>query len=164
MRQAIRFAGENLIKILDEAPPEKLKKLRTLWENRISAVRDNALEHKKELASFGWWFVSGKFDDNWSIVQLKKVLSLIGNIEPDDMVINCFEGMMGKMPLDVLECLILIVKGDAEGWRISYWKERLKGLISSAINMDKEVRQKAIELLNILGAKGFLEFRELLPD
>jgi hypothetical protein len=64
-----------------------------------------------------------------------------------------------------LDCLVLIVKGDVEGWRISYWKDRLKGIIKVALSIsDEVVRQKAIELLNILGAKEFIEFRELLPD
>jgi hypothetical protein len=163
--EAIRYAGENLNKLnLDEIPQEKLKTLQHFWETRIMMIQDNPQQHQKELAAFGWWFISRIFEDSWSITQLKEVLGLIRSIEPDDMIVNVFEDMVSKKPTDILECLILMVKGDAEGWRVSYWKDRLKKIISTALEIsEEEVKQKAIDLLNILGARGFLEFRDLLP-
>lgn len=73
--------------------------------------------------------------------------------------------MVSKMSLDILDCLVLMVKGDTDGWKSSYWEDRLKKIIKTTLDIPhEEVKQKTIELLNILGARGFLEYRKLLPD
>ena len=162
--EAIRYAGENLSKLLpDDFSQENLNQLQILWEKRIELTQDDLQKHKREIVSYGWWFVSRKFDENWSVNQLKNVLNKIGYIEPDNMIVNIFENMVTKMPLDILDCLIMMVKGDTEGWRAGYWKERLEKIIYAIKgNSDNKIREKAKELLNILGSKGLLEFRNFI--
>ena len=69
-------------------PPEILQRFRFLWEKRLSVAISSPDLYSEELAAFGSWFASGKFDDNWSLEQLKTVLNLVDKAEPDHLVIE----------------------------------------------------------------------------
>ena len=104
----------------------------------MSAVRTSTPAAAEELVYFGWWFVSGTLDDSWSISQLKETLRLAGRVEPDHMVMKHLADIANARPLDVVECLRMIVEGDKEGWRIHGWMDQARLLLSTAINGSDE--------------------------
>jgi hypothetical protein len=56
-----------------------------------------------------------------------------------------------------------MVKGDKEGWLLLGKEDTAREIISAAINSDNlEAQNAAVELINFLGARGYLKFRDLL--
>ena len=49
------------------------------------------------------------------------------------------------------------------GWHIYHWREQARLLLSTVINGNNpEAKQTAIDIINRLGARGFLEFMDLI--
>jgi hypothetical protein len=154
---ALSYTGQ-VIYSEPNVAPEVLERLKTLWMWRAKA--DASLP---ELETFGWWFASKKFDDNWSIDQLKSVLSVTNEIEVSGLAIEHLAALVEEMPMEVLECLKLLV-GTKEEWKISTWEKNTRPILSATIQSeDREIRSMAETLVNLLGARGYWQFRDLLP-
>ncbi len=55
-------------------------------------------------------------------------------------------------------------EGDKEGWGILGWREHVRTILTTAIqSSDLEARQADVDLVYRLGARGYFEFRDLLP-
>jgi hypothetical protein len=65
-------------------------------------------------------------------------------------------------PAEVLECVRLMVEGAEEGWKIVGWRDEIRQIVSIALGSGEIARNAATVLVNILAAKGHLEFRDLL--
>jgi hypothetical protein len=116
-----------------------------------------------ELIPFGWWFASAKFEDTWTMAQLKEVLKLAGKAELDDMVVERLAELAYRMPLPAVECLSLIIEGDKDGWGILGWRDHARTILVTTLqSVDHEARAAAVDLVHRLGARGHLEFRDLL--
>jgi hypothetical protein len=162
-RHSFAFIGRSLCGPKKPIPPTIIGKLKTLWERRLAIVRSGPPETTEELIDFGWWFASGSFEDSWSIPQLKETLRLAGQAEPDHMVMERLTKVAGKLPLDAVECLGMIVEGDKEGWRIHGWIDEARNLLITALkSSDDRAKQAATDLIHRMGARGHLQFRDLL--
>ncbi len=153
--------------------PEVLGRLKALWERRLAAAQadPSPTSHAAELAAFGWWFASAKFDDTWALDQLTQVLNLRpSEIVPrmrgvDHLVAERLARLVENNPRQVVRCLRLMVEGDVEGWRIRSWREHVRTILDTARqNPDMETRQAAVDLVHRLGARGYFEFRDLLQE
>jgi len=163
-KSALNFIGRSLERTQDKVPQEILVRLRTLWEARVTAVRGaEARTEAAELAAFGSWFRSGKFDDNWAIDQLQVALSLAGQVEHDFMVVERLAELADEMPLEVVHCLRLIVESQTAPWGVLGFRDEARGILLSALGSDNgDARDAATDLVHRLGALGHLEFRDLL--
>lgn len=162
---ALDFLGRSLDELPEESSEEVLPHLRDLLEWRIAAAGDETVPGSvsKELEAFGSWFISGKFDDTWAIARLEEVLKLSGAIEPDWQVVERLAALSPELPAAAVECLGLMIDGDRQGWHIGMWKEGIRSILSAAIqSTDRAAREASRALINRLGARGFLEFRDLL--
>jgi len=162
---AIEFIGRILCDMKDIVPVENLDRLKALWSWRLDSARTATptYEFTMELGGFGWWLISGKFDDSWTIAQFKEALLLGAQIEPAHKIVEHLATLVDSKPTTVVECLELLIEGDEEGWHVYVWRQHIKKIISSALRTtDKNVKRNATELLNRLGARGFLDFRELI--
>jgi hypothetical protein len=163
---AIDFAGQQLGGIKDEPEPGPIERMKALWQRRLDWVRSPAApaDAPSELVGFGWWFASGKLDDEWALTQLQGVLQIASRIEPDHMVVRRLAEMVEEYPLPVVRCLAAVVAADQEGWSIHGWMQDARGIITAAVNSsDTEAREAAIDLIHRLGARGHWDFRDLLP-
>ena len=163
---AIEFIGRSLNNTEDAVEAEVLERLRSLWVTRFDAARraPNRGAHIGELSAFGWWFVSAKLDDSWTVDQLIAVLSLTRKIDADWIVLERLALLAEAMPNEVVQCISLMIGGNLQGWEIHGWRDELRAILSTVIrSADTIAQQSAVEAVNRLGAKGFLEFRELLP-
>lgn len=144
-----------------EVSAETIDRIKALWEWRVQEAGGIL---SKEFEGFGWWFASGKFDDAWAMEQLAVALKLAGKVEPDDMVVERLETLVTDMPKRAVECLRMIVDGDIERWAIHGWMDRARTILEKAIQgQTPEAREAAVDLVHRLGARGYLEFRDLLP-
>jgi hypothetical protein len=146
--------------------PELIDRLRSLWAKRLEVVRARASSKADavELVPYGWWFISGRFDDAWAIDQLTAALELAGETTPDHRVVERLSGLASALPRQVLECLRLLVEGDKRGWGIQVWEPHVRTVLTAAIqSADAGSRQAAIDFIPVLAARGHLAFRDLLP-
>ncbi|WMW22750.1 hypothetical protein RE476_02710 [Methanolobus mangrovi] len=165
--QAIEFIGRNLYNSKESIDSEILKRLKKLWETRINAIRATKKDNiNTELVSFGWWFVSAKFDDDWAISQLEDLIELTnGKIDPDHLVIERLAELSKTMPLFTVKCLAQIFESDKNKWRIHSFVDHMRIIIGTALKSTDDVAYKtAAEFVDRLLASGYLDFRDLLTE
>ena len=162
---ALHFVGRALWQTEDPVPEQIVDRLRALWESRLGAVRSGTApaEENVRLSAFGLWFVSGKFGDEWAIEQLEEALTLAGSVELDHLVVEQLAQVAESMPARAVRCLTLMVEGDKKGWLLSGWLEHARTILSAALkSTEKAAQERATELVHRLGARGYLQFRDLL--
>jgi hypothetical protein len=162
---AFSVEGRRFYQAQETVPSEILDRFKTLWERRIAVaqIATPSTPHTAELAAFGWWFASAKFDAAWAMSQLAEVLRLVDKVDADRQVVERLAVLAADMPQQAVECLRLIVEGDKEGLRILSWRQHAWTILATARNSDNaETREAATTLVHRLGARGYLEFRDLL--
>lgn len=164
---ALEFAGRSLYSAPEQGwdvPSETIERLRNLWLQRVAVARHAVPgSHTKELAAFGWWFASGRFDTRWSLAQLHQALELSVAVDVDHFVVEQLGRLAPVEPKICVDCLRLIVRGDQEGWRAYSWREHAEAVLRTAVSSeDPEARELAKNLINYLGAQGRLDFGHLL--
>jgi len=174
----IEFIGSSLKYTDDEISENILERLRELWENRLKTVQELEQPDKqfKQVVAFGWWFISGKFNDTWALEQLKKALDIAKWVEPHRRVIAQLAEFVSSpamrdpenrdTPKLVIECLSIIIKGVQEyrkEWAVRAEKDNIRKILTFLLNNDEpELREAAESLVHELGALGYYDFRDLL--
>ncbi len=161
--EALAFVGRSLDNTKGVVPPAILERLRKLWEARLEYCRgETPASHVKEVGAFGWWFASAKFDTDWALEQLQAALELSeGRIEPDFRVVERLAEIAGQYPQRAVNCLRRIVQRDKEGWAVRGWGDAARTVLAAALS-SAESHESAYDLVNELGARGYLEFRDLV--
>jgi len=163
--EAMSFVGRSLEEQgqdLSEVFPRFVK----LWEWRFAEIGQtgDVAKHREELAAFGSWFASAKFDDTWAMNRLLDVLRVAKKAEPDYFVMKRLVEVAPQMPEQTVECLRFLVEGVKDSWQVHGWRDEMKTILGVAIQGSNPVaRDKAIELVHRLGAMGHFEYRDLLP-
>lgn len=160
---AIEFVGRSLARKEGDIPEEILDRLKQLWEKRL-AITKTAQQHsvfEKEMAAFGWWFVSEKFDTGWTIAQLSESLGLVHKVEPAHMVLEHLASTVHTHPQESVECLRMIAEEDRKGWYLYASRDHLRQILAEALR-HPTAADEARQVINYLGSRGFLEFRDLL--
>lgn len=131
----------------------------------MQAIRHQEVVSVEELVEYGWWFASGKLDDDWSIAQLLEALRLTRQVEPDHLVVGKLVELAQKYPFQCVEALALIVEGDIKGWGILGWRDKAEEIIRTAMKSgNSRARERAEELVNLLGSRGYFDFGKLLKE
>lgn len=160
---ALEFVGRMLYDTKGGIPKEIQERLIVLWEKRAHTAASLPENCENEMAAFGWWFASGKFDDSWAIEQILKALKIAGKVVADHLVMQRLAEIAPHLPLHAINVLAAMIRGDKEGWRILGWQEEARKVLKTILaSPDQEAIKRAKELINELLAKGFLEFRDLL--
>jgi hypothetical protein len=167
-KYAIEYLGRLLYNTKDEIDADILKRLQVLWLKRIDNlhITNKRETHLLEPIAFGWWFVSGKFNDTWAIEQLMIAIELAGKIEPEHSVLKHLSKIAAEMPLPVVECLDkILVKNENEPRSITLSRsDETRNILEIAINSDNTKAKKvAIDLINSIGARGYHGYRDLIP-
>jgi hypothetical protein len=164
---AIGFIGRSLKNTKEEIAPRIVDRLRTLWELRLEIAKsaDRAQSHHLELAAFGRWFTSGKFDRDWAARQLQDALEIAGDIDDDHEVVEQLARLSSSDPIRAITCLNLLVKEPKEPWRIFAYQDGARKIVATAIASGSSVaRELAEDTIQRLMAQGHMNFRELLPS
>ena len=163
---ATSFVGRSFYDYKGQIPVDVLNRCKSLWEWRLAEVRAHrdVAANVNELVEFGWWFASEKFDDQWCVTQLLEVLKLAHRAEPDHLVLERLGAITPSMPAEAVACLEQIIEGTAEQWGFLVWRDEMRRILIAARDSgNASAREAAIDLVHRLGARGFLELRDILP-
>ena len=128
-------------------------------------MEDSKESARAELSKFGWWFVSRKFDERWSMDALADTLRIGGYSEMPNLVIDYLADLAPGMPAGAMDCLYMILSGDNDDWRVLGSDEKAKEIIRIALKSGKaDTRRQARDLVNLLGSRGYFDFGELLKE
>ena len=161
---AIGYIGRSLADTATVSP-KILERLRELWTWRLRTAQasKDALSYQQELAQFGWWFCSRKFDETWSIQQLSAVLDATGVAEPDFKVSETLEMLATTYPLACVQCITRIAEADRKRWTTMASRDQFHAILKSAIASDNtDAKNAAVNLIEYLVARGDFEYRQLL--
>jgi hypothetical protein len=116
---------------------------------------------KEELEAFGSWASSKLFLAAWFLAELERVLRLVRDIDRDHTVMERLKELANELPHETVRVAHLMVEFDA-GWGPSGWESELEQILNAALpTADPEARKEALSLVDLLGRKGFVSFREL---
>ncbi|MGB6164791.1 MAG: hypothetical protein WCF33_20785 [Pseudonocardiaceae bacterium] len=162
-KAALTFVGQ-AIQTSDELPSEVIARAQTLWQARTAQMEGQLQREENEASSFGHWFGSGKFPDEWSIEQLIEALRLGGGkIIFNHAVFDRLAEVVRTYPHKSVEAVRLLAAGDKEGWTITAYLGDIRAILAAALESDDPTaRRAATDLAHALGARGFSDLRSLL--
>jgi hypothetical protein len=129
-------------------------------------IFDRGAEGEQEsLREFGAWFGARQFEDSWLLAQGGRILDLGVSLEPDHVVYKALPRMAGEHSREVVETLRLMIATDAEGWSVLGSVDEVRETLATVLGSANEsARSDAVVVLNLLGARGMSEFRDLMPS
>jgi hypothetical protein len=160
-KQLINRAGWGLKDILD-AEENFISRVTALWE----WVFEQTYEHDPSaLTSFGAWLGAPALEGAWLLTQARAVLDLGVHLEPKFSVYGALARFAPEHPELVIAVLRGMVTTDTEGWSLlGDTQETHKALEHILTHADPETRKEAERLVNLLGARGMSQFRDLVSD
>jgi len=161
----LSFIGRSLANSEDEELDPVVRRFVALWEYRLRSIEQGlgTDNDPNELSAFGAWFVSDKFDIEWSLQQLNRSLQIVGETDPDHLVVKKLAKIAAQFPKESVQCLELLIKGDKNGWKIGLWRDSARAILTTALQSHNEgVMKSAKDLINFLMSRGQFEFRDLL--
>ena len=162
---ALGFVGRTVHNDEGPAIPDQVRgRLQELIEWRIARARQITPEERAtELEEYGWWFASQKLPQEWSLARLLEILALARRVEDSSQVVEVLATMVDRYPETVIDALTEMVEGN-DPWGFPAWVSALRPILESALSSGhRQAREKAIDLIHLLGAKGLREFEQLLP-
>lgn len=162
---AIGYMGRSLYSMEEEHIDEPFaSRAVALWEARIAAAERDPEHHAAEVAEFGWWFASGKLEEAWSMQQLLRVIACANRICDDLFVVERLAKIAESNTLEAVKCFEAIAAGHLGQWTVSMWREPGRRLLGCALSSGTDAAVKAREIINRLGARGHVEFADLLDS
>ncbi|MFQ5922327.1 MAG: hypothetical protein ACE5M4_05740 [Anaerolineales bacterium] len=159
---ALTVLGRALYNTEGRLQDDVIDRLQEFWE-RLVPTTGPSVAASDELKAFGWWFASGKLDAGWSIAQLETVLKLAKQIDASHLAVQRLASIVDDYPRESVSLLAAMVEGDTQGWGPHLWRENAMQVLKQALsNPDTQTRQSAENLVHRLGARGYLEYGDLL--
>lgn len=160
---AMEFMGRSLA--AEGAPQSQVvSRFKALWEWREKSIGGLEQMPEKELSAFGWWFASGKCGDDWALPYLENVLSKTGIGRAHLPVFERMSDIFEKYPDKALRCLRLFIEKNDDPWffRAGRQQKGVWTLLDQAVRSNNsDIRDEAGKIINILGSRGHLQYREL---
>jgi len=139
------------------------QRLERVWDRRAGVIEQDVRTHKREAEGYGAWFASGQLDPVTALALLKRLLQLGIFPHHEHAVVQRLTDMFPTYPLDALLCIGYLIDNDTEESHFWGWREEGRPLFENALrHPDQRVVDLARQLINKLGSRGFLDFRDLL--
>lgn len=126
------------------------------------ATRDE--DERESLGEFGAWFGADQLDDRWLLAQGQQLLQQGVPLDPDHVVYDALPRMAGGHPREVVEVLRLMIVTAPEAWSVLGSVDDARETLGTVLGSgDEHAHADAIIVLNLLGARGMSQFRDLMP-
>jgi len=136
-----------------------------LWDARVAAVRDSAVDQRQELLAFWTWAGSGHFDPTWMLSRLEEAsrLTAAGRFAyVGSRVLKRMAELVEQQPQSVISCLRTLVEFDPECHLLFGTIEPVTTILKASLETNGPAHETAKEIINEFGRRGRLEFRGLL--
>jgi hypothetical protein len=165
-KEAISFVGRALESDKSVVPPEIIERLQALMDFRFAELRASKdPKEREELTEFGWWFVSGRFDAAWALTKIQEVLGLCDDIHPDHLVMDFLKDQASSHPDLVADCLRLLIQKVSRRPNSYGWLYRIEEVFAELLASEsKSAKQKTVDLIHELGARGYQNLASLLDN
>jgi len=160
--RTLSFVGRSLKDTEGDIPAETMSRIKALWERRIEAAREaNGVGFDKEMAAFGSWLGSKKFDSDWSAGNLVAALALTKSTGERFLWMESLVAMAEQHPFEAARGLELIMQ-NVRDQRVPFWKEEeaefiLKTALKSGQETAISAAKGAQNILLKLGHRRFLD-------
>lgn len=149
-----------------EVPPtgELLARWQRFWEWRFSVLRNNPAGNRQELNGFTWWFISDKFDIEWTLHQMGEVLRTVDSIEHETLISEYLAKISHRQPMGAVTLLALLVEkaGRTRAWFVA--QEETSTVLRNAYECgDPAAALQADYARDLLLSLGFHAVREIGP-
>lgn len=145
-----------------EIPADVIGRFESLWEQRRASGEAAPENAKEELEAFGSWAHSELFPGAWFLAELEHVLRAVRDLDRDHTVMERLVELANEWPHETVRVAHLMVELDV-GWGPSGWEGELERILTIALaGGNPEARKEALSLIDLIGRKGFLSFRELM--
>jgi hypothetical protein len=158
------FIGRSLRNTEDAVPEPVQERLMKLWDWRLEVLSQASVDDldRKELESFMWWVTSAKLPSHWTASRLVTVSQLIPS--PGHELMFALERMVALAddhPLEIAVAIENLIQKDKDLWHTSAWAdnivEAMRRLIATG---EKDAERSVRRTAEVLGRRGFLQFRE----
>lgn len=146
----------------EHIPAAVVVRLQELWDSRVLAAKGDPLNSAEELSAVGAWYATGKFPDAWADAQLRNTHTLGIRVSRAAPV---FQRLAGRVRTDLAVALELtekLLEMIAKEWELPVSAEHVRVVLTAAL-ADEDLRERAVEVVNRLAARGHDEFADLLP-
>jgi hypothetical protein len=172
-RFATKASAEELTRFVDfigrsldntDITPEARDRLMGIWEQVGAWIQERPESERLQiLAPFGWWYGSGRLDPAWADEQVLHLLQIGAQVDPDFRV---GERLAVRATEDLPTALAIVrayLRRRVTGLALYSVRDSFRLTLSLALkSTDTALVEEAEVILNEIGARGMLEFRDLL--
>jgi hypothetical protein len=157
----IEFIGQ-AVGATDDLEAEVIERYKTLWAWYWNKLGQNDAKGEQDSSVFGTWFVSGKFDNQWSLERLDEFTDLVPKAGPEYHIVKRLAEIASTDIQRSTKILGKLLDGDKEGWRIYHWRDDAMTILKLALDADGDTETLAEGIIDKLGRRRFTEFGKLL--
>jgi hypothetical protein len=165
-RHALEYIGRSLHRS-GEVPAEPLALLRDLLSRRIAALASTGEVAVKEgiiveLAGYGWWFTSGKFEAKWALDALLVCLRNGVGVDPLYSLTEALVRLAPEFQVEVAEVVRRLIDGPRADYIVSASALELRQVLAElATSDDATVQAMLAATVDRLLSHGYVQFRNL---
>jgi hypothetical protein len=126
-------------------------------------IAKNKKPYQKEMSTFGWWFASGKFDEDWSIREFLRSLDIYSKTNVYQLVIERLIELAESRPTSVIQILEKLLQCGELYWILTGKENNIRTIMTLALSsLEVEARKAARDLINRMIAWGYSNYSDLL--
>ena len=160
-RHAIGFVGQ-ILESDEKVPEDVLERFELLWDLYWAGAGKEDAAEKPDACLFGAWFACGQFPEQWALDQLKQFVEVVPIPEPDHAVAEQLAAIGHTDIVKATRIMDRMIRGDREGWHVYGWRESAMQVLRNAMSAGGEAMVNAVQLIDFLGRRGYVEFGSLL--
>ena len=162
---AIEWIGGDLANEDKHFPPESVARLASLAEALIDFVQEAGSDRMAHLGSLGRWIASGRYEAEWTLAQLARLIESTGSAKPHFQVMDCLVELSDGHPEETLTVFESWVAAESPQRVLLGRTDSARAILDAAL-ASPSARDRARSVIDRLLAAGHREFRDLraTPD
>jgi len=162
----IQFLGHDMQRKSDEpVNVDVQERLKRLWDWRAEKCAGPSNIPDEELKAFGLWFAWGEYDPDWAFPSLEAAIRGPGLEYSGSYVFERLAEVFETCPAETLRITKFFIENNQDRWLLSGTKRKsiVWSLLEKAMKYpNADINQSARNIINLIGAQGYREFRDLL--